>query len=171
MANRPPKGQGGFPRLGDLDKNRDGSVSFDEFLVSEFVQRLPEERRQAFFDRLDQNGDGKLSPEDRAMGERGRVEGRRPGENRPDLRGKFDALDTNGDQVLDFEEFVEAAGIKERGEDFQEDRFEELDKNGDLKLQRNEFKEGFKPPGVPRRGGPDGRGPDQGDRKAPPSSP
>lgn len=169
VPNRPPRGPGGVPRIDEFDKNGDGVVSFEEFLESRFVQRLPEERRRALFDRLDTNGDGKLSPADRRRGDKGRGPGgRRPGvapdEARGDLKERFGELDRNGDKALDFDEFREIPGIKERGEDFQEDRFEELDRNGDLKIQKDEFKAPMTGEGAPRRG-PAGKGrPGPGER-------
>lgn len=188
FANRPPKGGRGVPQLGDLDKDGDRSVSFEEFLESPFVQRLPEERRRPFFDRLDTNRDGKLSPEDRRRGGAGkgpggdrpdrerpdgqRPWGDRPGEPKPDLQARFDELDRNGDGSLDFEEFRTLPGIRDRGEDFQEDRFEELDNNGDLKIQKNELKPGPKPDRArperdAQRGGPMRDGERPGPRQPP----
>lgn len=174
FAGRPPTGIGAGPRLGELDKDRDGSVNYEEFLESEFVQKLPEERRRGFFARLDRNDDGVLSPADRIGGGRDRGAGgpggRPSGEFRPDARARFEELDSNDDGTIDFEEFAELPGLKERGEDFQEDRFEELDKNNDLKLDKNEFKalrgpsdgdgrRGAMPDARERRGAPGGERP------------
>lgn len=162
LPNRPPRGGGGFPRIAESDKNRDGAVSSEEFLESRFVQRLPADRRRALFDRMDTNGDGKLSPADRRRGEKGHGPGGRrpevvPGDARGYLKGRFGQLDRNGDKALDFDEFCEIPGIKEKGEDFLEDRFEELDRNGDLKIQKDELKAPVGGGGAPRRG-PAGKG-------------
>lgn len=159
---KPPPGNGDRPPLAlrQLDTNGDGAVDYEEFLEAPFVKRMPEERRRPFFDRLDRNGDGKVSPEDRPRGGgrdgRGRPE--RPG--RPDLQGLFPRLDANGDGSLDFEEFRKAPGIDQMGEDAQEDRFEKIDKNGDLKLDRSELSEARPMPERgrgPRDGKPDRR--------------
>lgn len=163
FAGRPPGGMGAGPRLGELDKDKNGSVNFEEFLESEFVQKLPEERRRGFFGRLDRNGDGVLSPSDRIGGGRDRgpggVGGPPPGGFRPDVKARFEDLDTNDDGSINFDEFRLLPGLKDRGEDVQEDRFEELDKNGDLKLDKTEFKTAKRPSGGEARRGvvPDGR--------------
>lgn len=63
----PPHGKRARPPmlgLKALDKDGDGAVSYEEFLQSEFVKRLPEDRRARFFKRLDRNGDGKISAKD-----------------------------------------------------------------------------------------------------------
>ncbi|MGE9269343.1 MAG: EF-hand domain-containing protein [Verrucomicrobiales bacterium] len=134
---RPQDRKGGLPSLRELDVDQDGVISFEEFEKSPFVQRLPEERRRAFFEKLDQNGDGVLSPEDR----------RRKGPRNAGERGQkwdgqvpFDLVDRNGDGVLDFSEFCAIPVVRGWGEDRQEDRFEALDRNGDQKLNRLEFK-------------------------------
>ncbi|GAA5477752.1 EF-hand domain-containing protein [Haloferula helveola] len=154
-----------FPKL-DTDGNK--SVSFEEFLKSPFVQRLPEERRRAFFDRLDQNGDGVLSPADHTRGKGRSPDGRgpRPGErgDRGDGGRGLSALDADGDGAVSFEEFRKSPWLKNLGEDAQEDRFEALDKDGNQKLEGDELKP--KPPqergerdGAPkRRPAPDGGG-------------
>jgi len=184
FSGRPGGGKDGMPRLGELDLDKNGSVSFDEFLKSEFVKRLPEERRRAFFDRLDRNGDGVLSPADRMGGGRERGPGgpggpgRGPGEGRSDAKPKFESVDKNGDGVVDFEEFQNIPGLRDRGEDLQEDLFEKADQNGDLKLQAEEFDSvqrgpegdgarGKGGPGKGRRDGQGGRPPMDGKGKGP----
>ncbi len=156
---KPPRdgGERGPFGLGQLDTNGDGSVDFDEFLKGPFAQRLPEERRRPFFDRLDRNGDGRLSPEDRPKGG-GPRDGRRP--EHPDPEALFSRLDQNNDGFLDFAEFRKAPWIERLGEDAQEDRFEKLDKNGDLKLDRGEM-------AGPKKDGPPGRRDDDDRRRGP----
>lgn len=154
--DRPPMG------LAELDKDRDGRVSFDEFAAGEFAKRLPEDRRRGFFDRMDRNEDGFLSPEDRPE---------RPG--RPDQDGPrgprgpidperfFRDLDADGDGSLDFSEYRKAPWVERLGEDVQEDRFEEIDGDGNLRLDADEWREAAaKERKAPRKPGPSGeRGP------------
>lgn len=169
---KPPQGRDRRPPLDlkKMDKNRDGAVDFEEFLAGPLAARLPEERRRAFFDRLDRNGDGRLSAEDHP---------RRGGPPDPGRRGQtedparlFKRLDTNADGKLDFREFRKAPWIAGLGEDAQEDRFEALDRNGDLALDPSEMvppRDEDRPrkprrPEDPRRGGPQGDGPPPGPR-------
>ena len=169
----PPEGGGGvrpMQSLRDLDADRDGSVSFEEFQKGRFASRLAEDKQREFFDRLDHNGDGRLSPEDRREpgpdGPPG--PGRPPGGDRPPGPDRpqgpppepgvvFERLDGNGDGSLDFTEFGKVPWLKGAGEDALEDAFERMDANGDQKLERAEFKPPHPPRGPERGRGPQGR--------------
>lgn len=133
--------------LQQMDADKDGAVSFDEFARSPFVQKLPEDRRKAFFNRMDANNDGKLSPEDHrhrfANNDRRKPNGNGENANRQfDPKRLMERYDANKDEALSFEEFKKLPWIENRGEDAQEDQFERIDKNGDLKLTVDEFKGG-----------------------------
>lgn len=142
LKGGPPGGAGKFPapRLRELDEDKDGAISFEEFLKSPFVGKMPEDRRRSLFDRMDRNKDGQLSPADRPEGG-GRDKGprHRRGEDGPrDLGALIDQLDANGDGALSFEEFRAAPWMVDAGEDVQEDRFEKFDRNGDLKIDASD---------------------------------
>lgn len=162
---RPPKqhdsGKRPFPRLHELDSNKDGRVSYDEFVAGPFAKRLPPERLKAFFENLDTNGDGSLSPEDRPKGRGG------PRDRRPPLFGRekmIESLDRNGDGVLSFEEFRQAPWLKDKSEGEQEDQFEEIDKNCDLVIDSSDLASGRpNSPRGPRGDGSRGDGPRRGD--------
>ena len=139
-----PKGRpGGMPPLEQVDFNKDGKIEFSEFQKLDFVARLPEERQRALFTRMDQDGDGFLTPKDRPQrdgrrdGKGGGPDGKGPRHGSPlDMIKDFDK---DGDGALSFAEFREIPWMKDKGEDEQEDRFEEMDKNHDQKLDAADF--------------------------------
>lgn len=169
---RPPNGdvRPPMPRLSELDTDNSGGVSLEEFRKGEFFKKLPPERQEVFFRRLDTDGDGEITPKDRPQmpqprggeGRRpGRPEGDRRGGDRPpgaggprDLRGILSTLDKNGDGKVDFDEFRQAPHHQGLGEDEQEDRFEALDANKDLVLDAADL------PEEKERGPRDGRRPE-----------
>lgn len=59
-----PKGGGPGLRLSfeALDIDQNGSLSFEEFLKILHVQKMREESHRKYFERLDKDGDGKISP-------------------------------------------------------------------------------------------------------------
>ena len=139
-------------------------MSLDEFEKGPFTQRMPKERLKAFFERLDTNGDGSLSPEDRPK-RRGGPQGP-PGDRRPqhhDRKKMIETLDQNDDKALSFEEFRQAPWLEDKSEDEQEDLFEELDKNDDLVIDKSEL------PAGGRKGfrGAGGKGPRPDESKGP----
>jgi Ca2+-binding EF-hand superfamily protein len=170
---RPEGGGRPFPKLHELDADKDGKVSFAEFEEGPFADRIPKERLREFFGRLDRNSDGSLSAAD--MPKDNRPYQDRPREGRQeqhDPSRMIEMLDKNDDEALSFEEFRQAPWLKEKGEDEQEDLFEKLDKNGDLSIELSELPVGGpkRPEGregegnqVPRGAKrPDGSGPDGG---------
>jgi len=142
-----------MPHLRDLDTNKDGVISFEEFKAGEFVKKLPPEQQLALFRRLDVNGDGVISPADHPAGER-------PGPPgvAHDPRRLFRQLDKDGDGFLSFEEFRQAPFVRGLDEKEQKERFDKLDRNKDGKLDVTEFPHPeHKVEGKPH---PDGPGPD-----------
>jgi Ca2+-binding EF-hand superfamily protein len=148
-----PEGRRPFPMLHELDANKDGVVSYEEFVAGPYAQRIPKDRLRPFFERLDTNGDGSLSHLDKPPG-RGGPERRPPPHH--DRQKMIESLDKDGDNALSFEEFRQAPWIKERSEDEQEDQFEELDTNDDLVIDKSDKpRSGSDKP----RGGPEKKGP------------
>ena len=63
----PPQGPRPAPmrRLWELDTDKSGGVSMDEFKVGKMAEKLPAERLNQIFQRLDSDGDGQITPKDR----------------------------------------------------------------------------------------------------------
>ena len=151
---QPPAGPRPEPmrRLAELDTDRSGGVSLDEFKAGTLAQKLPAGRVERIFQRLDSDGDGRITPKDRPdpphRGREGPKRGERPDPS-PDPRQLFRRLDQDGDKALSFEEFRQNPAVKNLGEDEQEERFEALDGNSDGKLAPDEMS-GPRPPRGPR---------------------
>jgi Ca2+-binding EF-hand superfamily protein len=132
-------------RLWELDTDKNGSITKEELSAGEMFRKLPPEKQQKLFARLDTNQDGVISPEDRPAHP---GPGARPGDGSPrnqenddkePHRHMFPRLDINSDGSLSFEEFVKSPGISRLGEDEQESAFEKIDSNQDLKLTPEEM--------------------------------
>jgi len=113
--------------LWDLDTNKDGVITLDEFKAGEFVKKLPLAQQDALFRRLDVNGDGVISPADHPAGPP------------HDPRRLFRLLDKDGDGLLTFEEFRKAPFVRGLDEKQQRARFDKLDRNQDAKIDASEF--------------------------------
>lgn len=143
-TGKPHEGHRPFlPRLAELDADKSGGVSLDEFKAGRMFQKLPPERQVAIFQRLDSDQDGQITPKDRPQQhfkpEDGKTHPRHgPGEQ-PDPRRIIRQFDKNGDGALSFEEFRAGPMARDLNEDEQEDRFEKMDKNGDQKLTPEDF--------------------------------
>lgn len=141
-------------RLWELDLDRSGGISMEEFKQGQFFKKLPPEKLAEVFKRLDTDGDGLITPKDRPQqpfkkgkgkpgqkgpkGEKDRKGAEGRGNNEPDdgnrLGKLIRRLDTDGDNKLSFAEFRLVPAVKDLTEDEQEDRFEKLDRNGDKML-------------------------------------
>ncbi|RYD66319.1 MAG: hypothetical protein EOP83_05365 [Verrucomicrobiaceae bacterium] len=163
LKELPRRSQGGMQPLEEVDADKDGRIVFSEFKNLGFVAKLPEERQQKIFNRMDRDGDGVLTAKDRPEGpphRDGKRDGKKDKDGKPDGgkggRGGHPMdivrkLDQNDDGSLSFEEYRQAGFLKDKSEDEQEDRFEEMDRNKDLKIDAADF--------PPPADGPDDEGP------------
>lgn len=149
IGKSPRDGQADPPmkRLWELDADKSGGISLEEFKAGELSMKLPAEKQQAVFSRLDTDGDGVITPKDRPEPHFKRPDGK-PRLNRPDGKppeqdvgpGQINRkLDVNADGSLSFEEFRVGPAVRNLTEDEQEDRFEFLDQNGDRKISPEDF--------------------------------
>lgn len=86
---RGPWGPANPPRMvEELDTNKDGSVSFEEFRKSSRIKDLDEDRAEEMFKHLDRNKNGKLAPDDFRMERRAPGIGPRGPGKGPDGAGR-----------------------------------------------------------------------------------
>lgn len=167
LGNKPHDNQGPpMQRLWELDADKSGGVTFEEFKAGRVFSKLPPEKQEGVFRRLDTNQDGIISPNDRPEppprpeGGKGRPgnrpnrqDGGRPDPSRMEPKQMIRQLDSNADGSLTFEEFRLSPMLRNLSEDEQEDRFESMDRNDDLKLNADDFPpphgEGDGPRGMP----------------------
>ncbi|MES2981361.1 MAG: EF-hand domain-containing protein [Verrucomicrobiota bacterium] len=75
----------------ELDTDKSGGLSYEEMSLGKFFSQLPEEKRKQIFVRMDTNGDGQITPEDRPKGPRPHPEGREHGERFKDREAADEA--------------------------------------------------------------------------------
>jgi Ca2+-binding EF-hand superfamily protein len=134
-------------RLWELDVDKSGGVSLEEFKAGRVFNKLPPEKQDQLFKRLDSDHDGMITPKDKP--EPFKRDGGKPEGGRMDPRQIIRHLDKDGDGALSFAEFRAGPMVRDLTEDEQEDRFEAMDENHDQKLAAEEF------PPPPPRGEPD----------------
>jgi Ca2+-binding EF-hand superfamily protein len=155
-------------RLWELDVDKSGGISFQEFKAGLLFQKLPPERQLEIFRRLDTDGDGVITPQDRPKPpqrpEPGARQRRGEGpqapnadENRPERQRMnplrlLKQLDKDGDGAVTFQEFRAWPQVSDLSEDDQEARFNAMDRNKDLKLTPEDFP--APPPRRPEPGNP-----------------
>ena len=89
------RGNRGKPmrRLWELDVDKSGGVSFEEFNTGEMFAKLPAEKQKELFRRLDSDGDGQITSKDQPAPRRA-----------PEAKDIIKRLDKDGDGKLSAEE-------------------------------------------------------------------
>ena len=136
---QPHDGQGPpLQHLWELDVDKSGGISFEEFKAGPMIKKLSPERQLELFSRLDSNHDGVITPEDKPA-QPFKREGGNPNAPRMDPRQMIRRLDQNGDGALSFEEFRVGWMVRDLSEEQQKAVFEALDRNHDQKLTPEDF--------------------------------
>ena len=134
-------------RLWELDSDKSGGISFEEFKGGQLFKKLSPEKQQEVFRRLDTDGDGRITPIDKPTppfrNPDGKSHSKHGDGDCPDEAEKPGQinrkLDLDGDGSLSFEEFRKGPAVKSLTEDQQEERFELIDRNKDHKLSPEDF--------------------------------
>lgn len=147
--NHAAQGDKPMKRLWELDADKSGGVSLEEFKTGQFMAKLPAEKQEGVFRRLDTDADGVITLKDQPQAPFKHPDGKKMGggevksasidtEPAP-VEQVIHKLDTDGDKVLSFAEFRLGASMKNLDEDEQEQRFEKIDANNDLKISAEEL--------------------------------
>lgn len=124
-----------------LDTDQDGVITKQEFFTSPRISRLPEEKRERIFARLDRDGDGSLSKEDIQ-------EIQKEGEQRA---RDFRELDADASGGLNFEEFSQGKFLQKLSEEKRREIFERLDTNRDGEISPKDRPEQTQRPQRPEK--------------------
>ncbi len=134
--------------LAKADTDQDGRISKKEFAVHAHFAKMPKERRDKTFARLDQNADGFLDKED---GHLGKAPKWRRGD-RLHLKIKLKSLDRDDNGSLSWEEFNRAPAVLEMPEEKRRKAFDKLDadKSGEVSADELRAQGGQHPEKKPR---------------------
>lgn len=111
-----------------LDKDKDGVISLEEFAASPRISTLEKEKQEILFTRLDENGNGKLSPKEIHLNKKS-DEARRK---------EFRELDTDDSRGLSFEEMSKGEFFSRLPEEKRREIFARMDTNGDGEVNRKD---------------------------------
>lgn len=128
--------------LGEMDRNRDGAISFEEFRRGRMIARLPEPKQREMFERMDRDGNGRIDRADRPEGFHGGMP-------------RLAELDSDQSGGVSFEEFSAGEMAARLSEKQRRAMFDRFDRNGDGQLRPDDSRGPGQRPG---RGGHAGAG-------------
>jgi hypothetical protein len=140
QEGQPPGVRRAFLSFDEMDANKDGKLSLDEFQAAQ--AKMTDQR----FARIDKNSDGVITKDEFPQ-----FPQREGAAIRPSLIPDFAKLDKDSDGKVTKDELAAA------GKDMVAERFKNLDKNGDGVVTKEEFEAG-RPQFGGRRGGSRGEG-------------
>ena len=148
ILEKPRHRDGLMTRIWELDTDKSGGISFEEFQQGRMVQKIDLEKQKAIFGRLDEDGDGVVTPKDKPKRPRDRPEGKRD-QHRMPPHVMLRRLDANRDGSVSLEEFQQDPAIQQLAPQVQQRRYDRADKNGDGKLSEEDFSRRMKGDGRP----------------------
>lgn len=120
-----------FKAFKDVDVNKDGALSFEEFSSMSRLKNMDESKRRKLFDFLDRDKDGKLHMRELQPREPKWIGA---------LRKEFAKVDANKDGSLDLAEFSKLPFFKDKDQEMVKKIFEKADRNKNQKIDRQELK-------------------------------
>lgn len=104
-----------------MDKDRDGKISKEEFFAAPRLGRLPKDKRRLIFERLDSNGDGMVTPQEIY---------RMRDDATNEMNKGFRKLDTDGSGGLSFGELSKGEFFGKIAEERRKQIFARMDTDG-----------------------------------------
>jgi len=150
-------------RLWELDVDKSGGISLEEFKAGQLFKKLPPDRQDELFRRLDTDRDGMITPKDRPeppfRRDGGNPHPQRPDGGKPEGGPRLEPrqiirqLDQNRDGALSLDEFRAGPAVRDLSADEQQAHFDAMDRNHDQKITHEDFPPPAPPHGEPKHPG------------------
>lgn len=129
-----PAGYGDM--FGILDKNNDKVITAEEFFAGPRMANMPQEQRDKLFARIDQDGDGKVTPEE--------IRKMRQESHEKQMR-EIRELDTDKSGGLSYEEMSRGKFFSQLPEEKRKQIFARMDTNSDGQISSEDRPKGPRP--------------------------